>query len=121
MLPINCTEDLDWGDSSRILCLQVDGSFWTYDPVTSNCEKFAIWCRYRINRWGRQGELVRNVTVGAVALLGACSLAAVGAAAVAYGAMEAIGGTTHRKNSKRKAIKDKDQEEQQQTVMIISL
>ena len=74
-----------------MVLLIVDGSFWTYDAVTNNCEKFAIWCRYRINRWGRQGELVRNVTVGAFAVLGMCSLAAVGAAAVAYGAIEAIG------------------------------
>ncbi|XP_075240783.1 phospholipase A and acyltransferase 3-like [Convolutriloba macropyga] len=67
---------------------QVDNFYWVYDPVSSNCEKFAIWCRYRVDEWGRQGELVRNVAVTSLAVVGAAAVGVIGAACLGFKAVD---------------------------------
>ena len=66
----------------------MDNFYWVYDPVSSNCEKFAIWCRYRVDEWGRQGELVRNVAVTSLAVVGAAAVGVIGAACLGFKAVD---------------------------------
>jgi len=69
---------------------QVDSFFWVYDPVSSNCEKFAIWCRYRVDKMGRQGELVRNVALTSLALVGAAAAGVIGATYLGFKAVDSV-------------------------------
>ena len=72
------------GDIVAFALHQVKFCNWDYNLVLRNCEKFAIWCRYRIDSIGAQAK--KGLTAAAIAF-GAVVLG-VGVAAVASSSSE---------------------------------